>query len=160
MRTLSQKDAADFAHDHGRGVEQILEEIEGQDPEQERLNDQQQELAGLLLELIRKLIIPGSAAQSAQRFIVLALHLCPDVLNVSMLKAAAQMKLTRASLSRHSIRLSREWDLGHARWRKTRGAMTKYAAAQHRAVARGTHTAFHRKDRLRKSLAVDTPPGE
>jgi len=109
------------------------------------INDSEHKLAGALMELIRKLFIPRDAAQSAKRFVALAFHLCPDVVGLSQLAAAKQLGVTRASLSKHSIRLAAEFGLGHARWRKSEGARSKYRNAQLRAVAAGTHASFKRK---------------
>lgn len=143
--TFWDRDAALYAHDSGAGVESIVTAIEGEDPAVKRLTDSEHKLAGALMELIRKLVTPKDAAQSAKRFIALALHLCPDVLQLSQLAAAKQIGVTRASLSKHSIRLAAEFGLGHARWRKSEGARSKYRNAQLRAVAAGTHASFKRK---------------
>ena len=143
--TFWDRDAALYAHDSGAGVESILTSIEGEDPAVKRLTDSEHKLAGALMELIRKLFIPRDAAQSAKRFVALAFHLCPDVVGLSQLAAAKQLGVTRASLSKHSIRLAAEFGLGHARWRKSEGARSKYRNAQLRAVAAGTHASFKRK---------------
>ena len=143
--TFWDRDAALYAHDSGAGVESIVTAIEGEDPDVKRLTESQQRLAGALMELIRKLVTPKDASQTAKRFIALALHLCPDVLQLSQLAAAKQIGVTRASLSKHSIKLAEEFGLGHARWRKSESARTRYRDAQLRAVAAGTHASFKRK---------------
>jgi hypothetical protein len=143
--TFWDRDAALYAHDSGAGVESIVTAIEGEDPDLQRLTESQQRLAEALMELIRKLVTPKDAAQSAKRFIGLTLHLCPDVLQLSQLAAAKQLGVTRASLSKHSIKLAEEFSLGHARWRKSEGARSKYRNAQLRAVAAGRHASFKRK---------------
>jgi hypothetical protein len=143
--TFWDRDAALYAHDSGAGVQSIITAIEGEDPDVKRLTESQQRLAGALMELIRKLFIPRDAAQSAKRFIALAFHLCPDVVGLSQLAAAKQLGVTRASLSKHSIKLAAEFGLGHARWRKTEGSRSKYRDAQLRAVVAGTHASFKRK---------------
>lgn len=143
--TFWDRDAALYAHDSGAGVESIVTAIEGEDPAVKRLTDSEHRLAGALMELIRKLFIPRDASQSAKRFVALAFHLCPDVVGLSQLAAAKQLGVTRASLSKHSIRLAEEFALGHARWRKSEGARSKYRNAQLRAVAAGTHASFKRK---------------
>jgi len=149
--TLTRVDAADIAHDRGAGEEAIITAIEGEDPDLQRLSDGEQTMAGALLELIRKLVVPKDASQTAKRFISLVIHLCPDVLQLSQLAAAKQLKVTRASLSKHSIKLAAEFGLGHARWRKSESARTRYRDAQLRAVAAGTHASFKRKgNRQRK----------
>jgi len=149
--TLTRVDAADIAHDRGAGVEEILTSIEGEDPALQRLTEREQTMAGALLELIRKLVIPKDASQTSKRFVSLVIHLCPDVLRLSQLAAAKQLKVTRASLSKHSIKLAAEFGLGHARWRKSESARTRYRDAQLRAVAAGTHASFKRKgNRQRK----------
>ena len=158
--TLYRVDAAEIAHDRSAGVESIITEIEGEDPDVERLSDNDQRLAGALLELIRKLVIPKDASQTAKRFISLVIHLAPDVLQLSQMGAAKQIGVTRASLSKHSIKLAEEFSLGHARWRKSEGARLKYRNAQIKAMAAGTHASFKRKgkpQKRRKALsAVDT----
>ena len=143
--TFWDRDAALYAHDGGAGVESIVTQIEGEDPAVKRLTDSEHRLAGALMELIRKLVTPKDASQTAKRFIALTLHLCPDVLQLSQLAAARQIGVTRASLSKHAIRLAEEFSLGHARWRKSEGARSKYRDAQLRAMASGTHASFKRK---------------
>lgn len=143
--TLYRVDAADISHDGGAGEEAIITAIEGEDPEVKRLTESQERLAGALMELIRKLVTPKDASQTAKRFIALTLHLCPDVLQLSQLAAARQIGVTRASLSKHAIRLAEEFGLGHARWRKSESARTRYRDAQLRAMASGTHASFKRK---------------
>ena len=149
--TFWDRDAALYAHDGGAGEEAIITAIEGDDPDVERLSEKDQRLGGALLELIRKLVIPKDASQTAKRFISLVIHLCPDVLQLSQLGAAKQIGVTRASLSKHSIKLAGEFNLGHARWRKSEGARSKYRNAQLKAVQAGTHASFKRKgNRQRK----------
>jgi len=148
--TFWDRDAALYAHDSGAGVESIVTAIEGEDPELKRLTESENHLAEALMELIRKLVTPKDAAQSAKRFIGLALHLCPDVLQLSQLAAAKQIGVTRASLSKHSIKLAEEFGLGHARWRKSEGARLKYRNAQIKAMAAGTHASFKRKGKPQK----------
>ena len=143
--TLYRVDAADISHDGGAGEEAIITAIEGEDPHVKRLTDSEHSLAGALMELIRKLVTPKDASQTAKRFIALTLHLCPDVLQLSQLAAARQIGVTRASLSKHAIRLAEEFALGHARWRKTEGARSMYRIAQLKAVQAGTHASFKRK---------------
>ena len=143
--TFWDRDAALYAHDSGAGVESIVTQIEGEDPAVKRLTDSEHRLAGALMELIRKLVTPKDASQTAKRFIALTLHLCPDVLQLSQLAAARQIGVTRASLSKHAIRLAEEFALGHARWRKTEGARSMYRIAQLKAVQAGTHASFKRK---------------
>ena len=149
--TLTRVDAADIAHDRGAGEEAIITAIEGEDPDLQRLSDGEQTMAGALLELIRKLVIPKDASQTSKRFISLVIHLCPDVLQLSQLAAAKQLNVTRASLSKHSIALAGEFGLGHARWRKCEGARSKYRDAQLRAVAAGTQASFKRRARLKRN---------
>jgi hypothetical protein len=148
--TFWDRDAALYAHDSGAGVESIVTAIEGEDPAVKRLTDSEHRLAGALMELIRKLVTPKDASQTAKRFIALTLHLCPDVLQLSQLAAARQIGVTRASLSKHAIRLAEEFGLGHARWRKSEGARSKYRNAQLKAMAAGTHASFKRKGKPQK----------
>ena len=144
------RDAALYAHDGGAGEQAIITEIEGEDPDVKKLSDKDERLAGALLELIRKLVIPKDASQTAKRFISLVIHLCPDVLQLSQLAAARQLGVTRASLSKHSIKLAGEFNLGHARWRKSEGARSMYRIAQLKAVQAGTHASFKRKGKTQR----------
>ena len=155
--TLSRVDAANIAHDHGAGEEAIITAIEGEDPDVARMVDEDLRLGGAVLEMCRKLIAPESAMMTAQRFIALCLHVAPDVLGLSQSAAAKQMKISRASLSKHSIALAEAWGLGHARWRKKSHMPGTYRAAQLRAVAKGTHAAFKRKD-LKKLKKINGTP--
>ena len=146
--TLVAIDAASAiaANDRGAGVEAMITAIEGEDPDVARMADEDLRLGGLVLEMCRKLIAPKEAMMTAQRFIALCLHLAPDHLGLSQSAAAKQMGISRASLSKHSIALAESWGLGHARWRKLSHMPGTYRAAQLRAVAKGTHAAFKRKD--------------
>lgn len=148
--TFWDRDAALYAHDGGAGEQAIITAIEGENPDVKKLSDKDQRLAGALLELIRKLVIPKDASQTSKRFVSLVIHLCPDVLQLSQLAAAKQIGVTRASLSKHAIRLAEEFGLGHARWRKSEGARSKYRNAQLRAVAAGRHASFKRKGKPQK----------
>ena len=139
-------DAANIATDRGAGEEAIITAIEGEDPTIARMVDDDLRLAGAVLEMCRKLIVPKSAMMTTQRFMALCLHLAPDLLGLSQSAAAKQMKISRASLSKHSMALADAWGLGHARWRKRSHMGGTYRAAQLRAVAKGTHAAFKRKD--------------
>ena len=148
--TFWDRDAALYAHDSGAGVQSIITAIEGEDPAVKRLTDSEHKLAGALMELIRKLVIPKDASQTSKRFVSLVIHLCPDVLQLSQLAAAKQLKVTRASLSKHSIKLAGEFNLGHERWRKSEGARSMYRIAQLKAVQAGTHASFKRKGKPQK----------
>lgn len=108
------------------------------------------EQATMFLELLRKIVTPGRAKTTALRFVSLVLQLMPDALNLSQLQAAKQIGCTRAGLSKTGIVLAEQLGLGHARWRKTEGARSKYRDAQHRAVAAGTHASFKRKTNKRR----------
>jgi hypothetical protein len=108
------------------------------------------ELATMFLELIRKIVAPGRAKTTALRFISLVLQLMPDALNMSQLQAAKQIGCTRAGLSKTGIVLAEQLGLGHARWRKTEGARSKYRDGQLRAVAKRTHASFKWKVNKRR----------
>jgi hypothetical protein len=135
-------DAALSAHDDGRGENQMVAEIDREDPDAGR----PPELASMLLELVRQVVRPGNSRHTAQRFIGLVLHLCPDVLGLSQLAAAKGLGVTRASLSKTSIRLAEELNLGHARWRKGEKTRIKYRSAQIRAKLYGRHSSQTRWD--------------
>ena len=150
--TLSRVDAADIATDRGAGEEAIITSIEGEDPSIGRMIDDDLRLAAALLELVRKLVVPKQALMSAQRFLGLVLHLAPDVLGLSQNAAAKQLKISRAGLSKHSNLIASSWNLGHARWRKRSHMSETYRRAQLRAVAKGSHAAFKRKDLKKKKM--------
>ena len=135
-------DVAMDAHDDGRGEDQMVAAIDREDPDAGR----PPELASMLLELVRRIVKPGNSRQTAQRFLGLVLHLCPDVLGLSQLEAAKGIGVTRASLSKTSIKLAEELGLGHARWRKGEKARVKYRSAQIRAKLYGRHSSQRRRD--------------
>lgn len=141
-------DAAVDAHDDGRGEDQMVAAIDREDPDAGR----PPELASMLLELVRRIVRPGNSRQTAQRFLGLVLHLCPDVLGLSQLAAAKGIGVTRASLSKTSIKLAEEMGLGHARWRKGEKARIHYRSAQIRAKLYGRHSSQRRRD-LKKTTA-------
>jgi len=128
--------------DRGAGAEQITADIDGDDPEAHK----PVELAMALVELVRRLVKPRNARQTAQRFIGLVMHVTPDLLGLSQREAAKQLGLTRASLSKTSIRLAEELNLGHARWRKQEHSRIKYRSAQIRARLYGRHSSQVRGD--------------
>lgn len=128
--------------DRGAGAERITANIDGDDPEAHK----PVELAMALVELVRRLVKPRNARQTAQRFIGLVMHVTPDLLGLSQREAAQQLGLTRASLSKASIRLAEELNLGHARWRKLENSRISYRSAQIRARLYGRHSSQVRKD--------------
>ena len=154
--TLVQIDAASaiIANDKGAGVEAIITAIEGEDPEIARMLDEDLRLAGAVLELVRKIVTPGQALMTSQRFIGLVLHVCPDVLGLSQNAAAKQMRISRAGLSKHSNVIAASWNLGHARWRKRSHMGETYRLAQLKAVREKTHASFRRKDLKKKKNLV------
>ena len=129
----------------------MVAEIDREDPDAGR----PPELASMLLELVRRIVRPGNARQTAQRFLGIVLHLCPDVLWMSQLEAAKGIGVTRASLSKTSIKLAEELNLGHARWRKGEKARIKYHSARIRAKLYGRHSS-----QLRRDLKKLTPPSQ
>ena len=157
--TLVAIDAASAiaANDKGAGAEAIITAIEGENPDVARMVDDDLRLAGALLELVRKLVVPKQALMSATRFLGLVLHLAPDVLGLSQNAAAKQLKISRAGLSKHSNLIASSWNLGHARWRKRSHMSETYRQAQLRAVKNGTHAAFKRKD-LKKLKKINGTP--
>lgn len=143
--------AIDQAGDEGREVERMVCELDGESPDQGKPS-----LLGIaLLELLRKLVKPGNARATAQRFVGLCLVLCPDVLGLSQRAAARQLGLTRASLSKTTIQLAEAWKLGHSRWRKTEGSRLKYSRSQRLAYLRGTHASQVKKKAKRKKPRSD-----
>jgi hypothetical protein len=148
---LAQIDAAKYT-DRGAGAAQMIAQIDREDPEAAR----PPELAAVLLELVRKIVKPRNSRQTAQRFLGLVLHLCPDVLGLSQRAAAKGIGVTRASLSKTSIKLAEELNLGYARWRKGSQARLKYRSAQIRATLYGRHSSQTRQDLKRKKKATAT----
>ena len=159
LTTLSVRDAADFAHDRGAGVEAIITEIEGEDPAARTMSDADRELASAVLEFFRKVIRPGNAGLTARRFVALCLQLAPDVLGLSQNAASKQLGCTRAAMSKVGIKLAEEMALGHARWRKSEGSRHKYREAQLSAVERGTHARFKRLEKKVKKTATKKQVG-
>jgi hypothetical protein len=88
---------------------------------------------------------------TAQRFIGLVMHVCPDVLGLSQSAAAKGLGVTRASLSKVSIELSEDLGLGHSRWRKSESSRIAYRSAQIRARLYGRHVS--QMERKKKSAA-------
>jgi hypothetical protein len=127
--------------DDGAGAVGMYAALDGVTPD----DSKPPELATMFLELIRKLVAPRRAKTTALRFVSLVLQLMPDALNMSQLQAAKQLGCTRSGLSKTGIELAEQLGLGHARWRKSEGARSKYRAAQLRAMAAGTHASFKRK---------------
>jgi hypothetical protein len=129
------RDAALDAHDGGRGAAEIVETIDRVDPDAAK----PPELGMALLELVRRIVKPGNSRMTAQRFIGLVMHVCPDVLGLSQSAAAKGLGVTRASLSKVSIQLSEDLGLGHSRWRKSESSRIAYRSAQIRARLYGRH---------------------
>jgi hypothetical protein len=102
--------------------------------------------------MVRKLVKPGNARATAQRFVGLCLVLCPDVLALTQRAAAGQLRLTRASLSKTTLQLAQEWNLGHSRWRKSQTARIRYSRAQKLAYSSGRHASqVVKKRKLKKA---------
>lgn len=135
--------AVEQAGDEGQGVDRLFSELDGESPDQEKPSI----LGTALLETLRKLVVPGNAKATAQRFLGLCLILCPDVLRLTQTKAAQQLRLTRASLSKTTIQLAESWKLGHSRWRKSESSRLKYSRSQHQAYHQGRHASQVRKQR-------------
>jgi hypothetical protein len=131
----------EHAGDGGLGVEAMVSMIDGDDPD----NGKPAPLASALLETLRRLVRPGNARVSAQRFIGLCLILIPDVLRLSQTSAARQLLLTRSSLSKVTLKLGEEFQLGHSRWQKRKTTRQKYAAAQRLAYQQGRHASLRRR---------------
>jgi hypothetical protein len=134
--------------DGGREVERMLDDMDGESPDKGKPSL----LGTALLELVRTLVRPGNARATAQRFVGLCLVLCPDVLGLSQRTAAAQLRLTRASLSKTTLQLAEEWNLGHSRWRKSQTARIRYSRAQKLAYSSGRHASqVVKKRKLKKA---------
>lgn len=141
----------DGTGDEGRGVDLMFSELDGESPDQGKPSL----LGTALQELLRKLVKPGNARATAQRFVGLCLMLCPDVLHLSQRAAAQQLGLTRASLSKTTIQLAEAWKLGHSRWRKTEGSRLKYSRSQRLAYQQGRHASQVKKKTKRKKPRTD-----
>ena len=142
-----EQQALDQRGDEGRAVERMVSELDGESPDKGKPSP----LGTALLEMVRKLVKPGNARATAQRFVGLCLVLCPDVLGLSQRAAAAQLRLTRASLSKTTLQLAEEWNLGHSHWRKSQTARIRYSRAQKLAYSTGRHASqVVKKRKLKK----------
>ena len=131
-----EQQALDQRGDEGRAVERMVSEIDDESPDKGKPS----QLGTALLEMVRKLVKPGNARATAQRFVGLCLVLCPDVLGLSQRAAAAQLRLTRASLSKTTLQLAQEWNLAlalakkrdcpHQVFQGTKAGLQRWASCQ------------------------------
>jgi hypothetical protein len=151
--SLKEEDLAssNLATDGGRSVEQMVDRIDGVDPEAGMPG----EVAMAVAELLRKLVRPRDAHSSAVRFIALVHHLSPDIINQSLTKSARQLEITRAGLSKTGINILEEFRIP-SRYHKSSQARESYRRAQIRLVKLGRHASNIRlKKKLKTVLTVD-----
>jgi len=130
-----------LSSDHGAGVEQIVRHIDGDD-----LGRGEAETAAHALgEFLRKIVAPGDPMRTARRFAVFASIFSPELLGISFNKMAKSLLVTRSALSKIGLAIRADFNLT-SRGAKSDRARSAYAAAQLRAVSRGTHSSQKRRD--------------
>ena len=127
--------------DGGAGVDQIIRSIDGDDLHR----DDRETAAHALGEFLRRIVSPGDPMRTARRFAVFASIFSPELLGISFSKMAKPLRVTRSALSKMGLAIRAEFNLT-SRGAKSQRARSLYAAAQHRAVARGTHASRKRRD--------------
>jgi hypothetical protein len=151
MQILKKGDAAEseLTTDGGQGVERMIDEVDGVDPD----SGKPSEVAVALAEFLRRIIRPKNAHTTAVRFIGLIHHLAPDIIGQSITASSAQLKITRAALSKIGLGIMEEFRLP-SRYHKSSQSREAYAAAQRRLVLRGGHASQIRTAKKAKA-AVD-----
>jgi len=127
--------------DRGAGVERIVRHVDGEDLHP----DTRETAAHALGEFLRRIIAPGDPLRTARRFAVFASIFSPELMGFSFAKMARPLGVTRAALSKIGLHIRKEFRLT-SRGAKSASARESYKAAQHRAVARGTHASQLRRD--------------
>ena len=131
-----------LSSDGWAGVRAIEQHIDGDD-----LNrDDRQTASRALGEFLRRIISPGDPMRTARRFAVFASIFSPELLGISFSKMSKPLGVTRSALSKMGLAIRAEFRLT-SRGAKSERARSLYAAAQHRAVARGSHASMKRCDR-------------
>ena len=131
-----------LSSDGWAGVRAIERHIDADD-----LNgDDRQTASHALGEFLRRIISPGDTMRTARRFAVFASIFSPELLGISFSKMSKPLGVTRSALSKMGLSIRAEFNLT-SRGAKSARARSLYAAAQHRAVARGTHSSQSRIDR-------------
>lgn len=128
--------------DQGAGVDRIVRHIDGDDLHR----DDRETAAHALGEFLRRIVSPGDPMRTARRFAVFASIFSPELLGISFSKMAKPLRVTRSALSKMGLAIRAEFNLT-SRGAKSERARSLYAAAQHRAVAKGTHASLKRRDR-------------
>jgi len=127
--------------DQGAGVDRIVRHIDGDDLHR----DDRETAAHALGEFLRRIVTPGDPLRTARRFAVFASIFSPELLGISFSKMARPLRVTRSALSKMGLAIRAEFNLT-SRGAKSARARSLYAAAQHRAVAKGTHASLRRRD--------------
>lgn len=142
IRLLKEKDVSDteLISDGGRGVERMVAELDGVDPDAGK----PREVAVALAELLRRLARPKNAHTSALRFVGLLHHLAPDIISQSLTASAKQLGITRAGLSKAGLAILEEFRIP-SRYHKSSTARESYRKAQIRAVSLGRHASQRRR---------------
>jgi len=132
--------AQELGSDHGQGVEEMVDRLDGVHPD----DSKPREVAVALAELIRKLVRPRDAHSSAVRFIALVHHLSPDIINQSLTRSAKQLEITRAGLSKTGINILDEFRIP-SRYHKSSQARESYRLTQLRLFKLGRHASQVKK---------------
>ena len=131
-----------LSSDGWAGVRAIERHIDGDDLHR----DDRQTASHALGEFLRRIISPGDPMRTARRFAVFASIFSPELLGISFSKMSKPLGVTRSALSKIGLSIRAEFNLT-SRGAKSASARQSYKAAQHRAVARGTHASMKRRDR-------------
>jgi len=130
-----------LSSDGWAGVKAIERHIDGDD----LTRDDRQTASHALGEFLRRIISPGDPMRTARRFAVFASIFSPELLGISFSKMSKPLGVTRSALSKMGLAIRAEFNLT-SRGAKSERARSLYAAAQHRAVAKGTHASLKRRD--------------
>jgi hypothetical protein len=143
---LKEEDLASshLATDHGQGVEEMVDRLDGVHPD----DSKPREVAVALAELIRKLTRPRDAHASALRFIALVHHLSPDIISQSLTASAKQLGITRAGLSKTGINILEEFRIP-SRYHKSKQARESYRLTQLRLFKLGRHASQVKKAKVK-----------
>ena len=128
--------------DGGAGVNRIISHIDGDDLRP----DDRETAAHALGEFLRRLIVPRDVGATARKFVTFATIFSPELMDVSLADVGRALGVTRSALSKVSLELRDQFRLT-CRGAKSPHTRAAYRAAQHRAVARGTHASMRRRDR-------------
>jgi len=130
-----------LSSDGWAGVRAIERHIDGDDLRR----DDRETASHALGEFLRRIITPNDPLRTARRFAVFASIFAPELLGISFSKMSKSLGVTRSALSKMGLSIRAEFRIT-SRGAKSARARSLYAIAQHRAVARGTHSSRCRID--------------